>query len=98
MNLYLQLAIALLLGGALGWVYFHVLWAAAQQLSRRPHASIRFVLSLLARLALALAGFTYVVRWGGWPALAAALAGFLIARTVLVRRARAPVPPAEDQP
>ena len=98
MNLLLILGIALLLGGALGWIYFQVLWAATRQLSRRPHPGAWFVLSLLARLALVLAGFTLVVRWGGWPALAAALAGFLIARTVLVRRARAPAHPAEDQP
>lgn len=56
------------------------------------------VMSLLVRLALVLAVFVLLVRWGGWPALVAALAGFLIARTVLVRRAQTPLLKSEGQP
>ena len=55
-------------------------------------------LSALARLAPVLAGFTLLVRWGGWPAVTAALAGFLLARTVMLYRLRAIAPASEAKP
>jgi len=92
MSLLLVLGLSLALGSALGWVYFQALWTVVQRLPWQRRPGLWMPLSLLTRLALMLAGFMLVVRWGGWPGLSAALAGFLIARTVLVRRARV-VPP-----
>ena len=78
----------LLLGTVLGWVYFQALWVTVSALPRRQHRGARLVLSLMARLALAFAVFVLVARWGGLPALLPTLAGFLAARTLVMRRAR----------
>lgn len=97
MSLFATLTLTLLLGAALGWVYFLALWTTVRELPQRGHPGLWVALSFLARLALVVAAFTFVVRWGGWPALAATLAGFLIARTVMVRRSRAVASKSEDQ-
>lgn len=98
MSLALTLALSLLIGAALGWAYFRLLWAAVERLPRQQSPGSRMVLALLARLALAFAVFALVAKFGGAPALMAALAGFVLARTVLVRRARAPTPRPETPP
>lgn len=97
MNLLVNLGVSLLLGSVLGWVYFQVLWSAVQRMTQRQHQGMGFVPSMAARFALMLAGFTIAVRWGDWPALGAALAGFLLARAVIVRRVRAATPLPEDK-
>jgi F1F0 ATPase subunit 2 len=79
------IAAALLAGAGIGWLYFHGLWWTVRALSQRPHPAARVAISLLLRVALAAAGFVLLARAGGWPALVAALLGFLAARTVIVR-------------
>lgn len=98
MNLLWNLGLSLLVGAALGWLYFRALWTTVRRLPQRRRQGMWMVMSLLVRLALVLAVFVLLVRWGGWPALVAALAGFLIARTVLVRRAQTPLLKSEGQP
>jgi F1F0 ATPase subunit 2 len=73
-------------GFVLGMVYFASLRRGVR-LSVARGAWSRFVLSALARIALAALFFTFAVRWGA-PALAAAFAGFLAARHLAVRAAR----------
>lgn len=85
-----------MLGTVLGWVYFQALWATVRTLPRRQHRGARLALSLMVRLALAFAVFVLVARWGGLPALLPTLAGFLAARTVVMRRARNPMRGSED--
>lgn len=84
------LAVGLAAGVAMGGLYFVALWASVSRLATRPPGPW-FVAGLLARLAVAVAVLTLVGHWGGGPALAGALTGFVLVRAVLLRRARAPV-------
>ena len=79
------LALALAAGGALGTAYLLGLWATVRRLSATRFPALLSLGSLLARLVLLLGG-VYLVADGQWPRVAAALAGFLLARTVLIRR------------
>lgn len=74
-------------GAAFGWAYFALLrrWVA-RYIGQGP--AFGTVLSALARIAAAVAFFTVVAHWG-LPSLLAAFLGFLLARTCLVRTARA---------
>jgi F1F0 ATPase subunit 2 len=80
------LAIGALAGAGIGAAYFLWLWWTLQGLVDRRRAGLWFVVNVAARLVLAVAGFGLVARWLGWQALAAALAGFVVARVVLLRR------------
>jgi F1F0 ATPase subunit 2 len=81
-----DLGLSFLAGAALGSAYFAALWATVRRLPGRPRAALR------------LAGLLLLSRWGGWPALVAALAGFLGARIAVVRalRPRAAAPEGES--
>lgn len=98
MSLFEYTSLSLLAGAALGWAYFHSLWATVQRLPGHRRPAMLMALSLLLRLGTVLAAFTVVVRWGDWPALLSALAGFVVARVLLVRRTRSPAPRPEHQP
>jgi F1F0 ATPase subunit 2 len=90
MSLLGSLGLSCLAGAALGWVYFLGLWATVRRIPGQRHPGLWMALGLLARFVLLLAVFVFAVRRGGWPALAAALVGFLVARTVVVRRTGVP--------
>jgi F1F0 ATPase subunit 2 len=96
MSLAATLVAALLGGLALGAVYFAALdWSVRRLLESRGGAA-SMALSLVLRLALAAAVFLVAVRGGGWPALLAALGGFLIVRTAVTWRR--PAQPQENSP
>ena len=84
--------LALLLGVSLGALFFGGLWWTVSRMvvSRRP-ALLMFG-SLLLRTGLALAGF-YLVARGHWGRLPVCLLGFIIARMIITRLARAPEKP-----
>lgn len=90
MRLAATLAIALVAGAALSWVYFQALWATVAQLSVRRRPGLWIAGSLILRLGLVLGAFVWLASWGSWPALVAGLVGFIAARTVMVRRFRPP--------
>ena len=90
MSLLPELAIGLLAGATLGGLYFLWLWWALQGLADRGPPGLWFAVNLLGRLALALAGFGLLARWGGWPVLAAALGIFVVTRIVVTRRLAGP--------
>ena len=92
MNLLPSIAAGLLSGGVLGALYFLWLWWTLQGLVDRRRAGLWFAANIVARFAFALGGFALVARWGGWPALAAAAAGFVVMRSVLLRRLTGPAP------
>lgn len=79
------LGAGLLAGLAVGTLYFLWLWQSLHGLATRQRAGLGFVLRLLSRLSFALLCLGAIARWGGLPALAAALAGFIGARVLLVR-------------
>ena len=82
----LQLLLGAAAGGVIGALYFRWLWWAVQALARRGRSGLWFTLHLMGRHAFALAGFALIAQRLGWPALAAALAGFVVARTLVQRR------------
>lgn len=88
----LAIAVGLLSGAAVGALYFLWLWRSLRGLESRRHSAPWIAAGFVGRLAFALACFALLVRWGGWPALVAALVGWLAARTLLVRRLRAEKP------
>lgn len=75
---------AMLGGVALGALFFGGLWWTVRRglSSRQP--AVMFLGSLLLRTLLVVAGFFFVSR-GDWRNLVASLAGFLLARTVMMR-------------
>lgn len=94
----LWLAVAFAAGLALGLLYFFGLWLTVRGLPRTGHPALLLSASLLGRTAAVLAGF-YLLSGGGWPALTAAVAGFIAGRMLVIRGTRpprTPVGPAEE--
>ena len=85
MNDILALILALLGGIVLGLFYFLGLWETVRRLSRVRRPLFWILGSLILRLAIILTGL-YLIGYGHWERLIAALIGILLIRTVLVRR------------
>jgi F1F0 ATPase subunit 2 len=87
-SLWLQLTAGFAAGALLGWLYFLALRATVDRLpaSRRPGTVL--LLSLVARAVVTVAVFALIARLAQGHGLAAALLGFIAARTVIVRLAR----------
>lgn len=83
----LWLALALAGGVALGVVYFGGLWLTVREMQATSMSGLLPVGSFVGRAAVALLGF-YILAGGQLTRLLAAFLGFLLARTVLVRRWR----------
>ncbi len=84
MNETICLTLALPAGIAMGALFFGGLWWTVQKglASRSP--ALWFMGSLLLRSALVLCGF-YFVAGSDWRRLAVCLAGFIVARFVVIR-------------
>jgi F1F0 ATPase subunit 2 len=80
----LTLALALLVGAALGAFFFGGLWWTVQKGLASGTPALWFLGSLVLRIGLTLAGF-YFVAHGEWSRFLASLVGFLIARVIVVR-------------
>jgi len=85
MNQAVLLSLAFGAGLVLGLVYFGGLWLTVRHLPRARRPGLLSVASLVVRLGLTLVAF-YLVMGGRWERLLVALAGFLVMRTILVRR------------
>ena len=85
LGLGLHLLWGLLAGLLVGLAHFGGLWATLRALPALGRPRLAFWASWLARNALALAGFRLALALGP-AALTASVAGFLAARTWLVRR------------
>jgi F1F0 ATPase subunit 2 len=77
-----------LAGGLLGLAFFAGLRLTVDALAHTKRPALLMIASLFVRTLLAVVVFFALGRWAGWQALAAALAGLLVARTVLIARAR----------
>ncbi len=77
--------VALPMGLVLGLFYFSCLWFTVRRLGSSQHPVLLMIGSGGARLSVALLGF-YVIVGGHWERLLIALAGFLIARALLIAR------------
>ncbi|MFH1080183.1 MAG: ATP synthase subunit I [Pseudomonadota bacterium] len=76
--------VPLVIGSLIGWVYFWGLWETVQRLPevKNPHGLM--MLSFAARTIFALGGF-FILTDGQWERIAASVAGFFIAKAVLIR-------------
>ncbi len=81
------MAVAFLAGIWLGAVYFSGLWLTVRRLPRSRYPVLLLLASYVGRMALVLFGF-YIVMDGYWERAAACLAGFLLARALVLRRWR----------
>ena len=77
-------AVSLAAGTALGGLYFTGLWWTVRRLPGAAHPALLTVASLILRLGLVVGGLVLLAD-GHWLRAAAALAGILLARTLLVR-------------
>ena len=82
-----DIILAALGGLALGTFYFTSLWITVQQLPTTAWPLRLTIGSLLFRMAIVLLGF-YLVIDGEWRRALIGLVGFLVARTLLIRRWR----------
>lgn len=74
-------------GAALGVFHFGGLWLTVQRLSTSRNAPLLMFASFVIRAVVVLSGF-FLVMGGRWERLVACLAGFLLARAMLIRRLR----------
>ena len=73
-------------GGGVGWAYFSILRRSVEERAGRPSGA-RFALLALARMAI-FATCLAPAFWLGTAPVIGYMAGFVVARTVLVSRAR----------
>ena len=76
--------LSFLTGIAIGGIYFAGLWETVRRLPDAPMPFRTVASSLAVRMTLALGGF-YLVSQGQWERMAAAMAGFLLMRGILLR-------------
>lgn len=86
----LLVGVGLVTGAAIGAVLVWWLWSSVPGLLREQGVGLNVALGFAARLVFAFAAFAMLARWGGWKAMVAGIAGFAIARTLLLRRLRTP--------
>jgi F1F0 ATPase subunit 2 len=78
--------LASLLGGSLiGLVYFGGLWLTIRYVTEKQGSNWLLLASFAGRAVIAVAAFVWLVN-GRLPDLIAALIGFFITRTILIRR------------
>jgi F1F0 ATPase subunit 2 len=78
------LLIPFVLGGLIGWVYFGGLWETVRRLPESKNPQRLMILSFAARTLFALGGF-FMLTEGQWERMVAAIAGFFIVKSFLVR-------------
>ncbi len=82
---YLLLILVFIAGAALGFFYFGTLWLTVNRIKETRYPILLVLGSFLGRLAVTMGGF-YLVFGGRWERIVLCLVGFLLARTILIRR------------
>ena len=85
----LKLLGVLLVGVALGLVFFGGLWWTVRRGMASPRPALWFISSLLVRVVLTLGGI-YLVAGDQWQRLLAVLLGFWLARLLVLRLTASP--------
>ncbi|MDZ7691078.1 MAG: ATP synthase subunit I [Balneolaceae bacterium] len=85
MNEILGLILVLMAGACLGYGFFYGLWWTTKQMTKSPNPYRLLFMSLILRMGLVIAGFYLLVEFG-WQLMATALVGFVIVRTVVIKR------------
>ncbi|MCW8808653.1 MAG: hypothetical protein OQK79_11125 [Rhodanobacter sp.] len=93
----LMLTLAGLAGLPLGAIFFGGLWWTIRRLATSRRPALWLLASLLLRMSILLGGF-YLVGREDWQRFLACMAGVLVARFLVIRLTRAPLPPASLQP
>jgi F1F0 ATPase subunit 2 len=84
MNEIINMLPSLVLGAVLGIIFFGGLWLTINKALHSKKVALLFVVSFILRIAIVLAGLYYVSQ-NSWQKMLVCLAGFLIARTVIIR-------------
>lgn len=92
----IQLALALVGGGGIGFLHFGGLWWTVRRIGERKNPAPLLLASQLLRTGLTVL-LLYLVAGGAWDRLLAAVAGLLIVRRFLARRL-GPVPEGTTAP
>ncbi len=87
MNEWIALLGPLLGGVFLGLLFFGGLWLTIKYAVKARNAGPWFVLSMLLRTALVLAGF-YLIAQGEFAAFLACLLGFILSRMMVIKKIR----------
>lgn len=80
----LRIGLAAVAGLALGAAYFVGLWWTVRKITSQDSPGMLVLFSFLVRNVAVAAGFVFA-SGGTWQGLAACLAGFVVARVVMVR-------------
>jgi F1F0 ATPase subunit 2 len=78
---------SLAIGAVLGAFYFGGLWLTVREVHAAGRPALLLIGSFLLRAGVVLVAFYFVAN-GRWERFAALIAGFLLARTLLVRKLR----------
>jgi F1F0 ATPase subunit 2 len=89
---WVKISILLMTGFTLGVLHFGGLWFTVQKINSSKYPALWMISSFLFRIGLLLITFYWLVMMSGWY-LAVAFIGFLMARTILIKR----IKPAEKQ-
>lgn len=79
-----SLLLSLAAGAVLAGVYLVILWISLYRLQHRRRPGQWVALGLIVRLAVVVSGFYVILGNGRWQLLLAALAGFVMVRTLAV--------------
>ncbi len=85
-RLLFALLAALAFGGLLGSVFLSTLWWTVLRLPHVRRPGLLYITSLLLRMTMVMAGFTAIAWFQDWRLLVAGLLGFVLVRTLSVRR------------
>ena len=88
------LILSILIGGLLALFFFGGLWWTVQRITGSERPYLIAIISFIVRTAVILLGFYLLLRVG-WPYLLAALAAFIISRTVLTFKLKPERRPAQ---
>jgi F1F0 ATPase subunit 2 len=83
---FIGLAGAFAAGSAVGAAHFTGLWTTVRGLSTARNPAVLVFTSFALRLGVTAGALLAIMRAGGWSWSVAALAGFMLARAVLMRR------------
>lgn len=86
---WLLLTFSFLAGAGAGAAFLAGLWWTTRQMPTARRPALLAMASLLLRMAMLLSVFWLIARTGRWEAMLAALAGFVLVRTLAVSRVRA---------